>query len=332
MRPAIPISEALADRHLLGEALGDVASWRTWVITLKAAFGLPLDAHERETFRAIAGDRLPPAKRVRELWAGPIGRRSGKSRIAAAIAVHMASLTDHRHQLVPGETGVVAVIAASREQAGTVFGYVRGFLQASPLLAGEVESIGRDDIMLRGGICISVVTNSFRLARGMTLLAVVGDEVSYRRDESAAEPDIETYRAVLPSLVASGGLFVGISTGYRRHGLLFEKYRDHFGLDVPLVQKRRYVTPKAAKPFGLGRLRVLLARLGDQRRINRRIKLLGGARHHQHVVAVEPRVWSLARNFGRFATYEGPQERGVGGDPLRQSTINAGHDESCTLD
>ena len=49
---------------------------------------------------------------------------------------------------------------------------------ASPLLAGQVESIGRDEIMLRGDICISVVTNSFRVARGMTLLAVIGDEVT----------------------------------------------------------------------------------------------------------------------------------------------------------
>jgi hypothetical protein len=75
------------------------------------------------------------------------------------------------------------------------------------------------------------VTNSFRVARGMTLLAVIGDEVSYWRDETSAQPDIETYRAVLPSLVASGGMFVGISTGYRRTGLLFEKHRDHFGRD-----------------------------------------------------------------------------------------------------
>ena len=39
MTPAIPISEALADRNLLGAALGgDVASWRTWRVVLRAAF------------------------------------------------------------------------------------------------------------------------------------------------------------------------------------------------------------------------------------------------------------------------------------------------------
>ena len=99
------------------------------------------------------------------------------------------------------------------------------------MLAGQVASIGRDEICLHGDICISVVTNSFRVARGMTLLAVIGDEVSYWRDESSAQPDVETYRAVLPSLVASGGMWIGICTGYRRAGLLFQKHRDHFGHD-----------------------------------------------------------------------------------------------------
>jgi hypothetical protein len=221
---------------------------------------------ERALFALVAGGRAPPSKRVRELWAGPIGRRSGKSRMAAAIAVHTAALTDHRARLVPGEIGTVAVIAASREQASTVFNYVRGFLLASPLLAGQVESIGRDEIMLRGDICISVVTNSFRMARGMTLLAVIGDEVSYWRSEDSATPDLETFRAVLPSLVASGGMWVGISTGYRRAGLLFQKHRDHFGhdgddvlvvsgaterfnptIDPALIAKAREQDPEAAE-------------------------------------------------------------------------------------
>ena len=88
MTPAIPISEALADRNLLGAALGgDVASWRTWRVVLKAAFAEALTDEERALFAVVAGDRAPPLRRVRELWCGPIGRRSGKSRMAAAVAV-----------------------------------------------------------------------------------------------------------------------------------------------------------------------------------------------------------------------------------------------------
>jgi hypothetical protein len=71
------------------------------------------------------------------------------------------------------------------------------------------------------------------------LLAAIFDEVAYWRDESSATPDVETYSAVLPSLATTNGLLVGISSPYRRTGLLGAKHRDHFGVDsddILLVQ------------------------------------------------------------------------------------------------
>ena len=183
MTPAIPISEALVDRNLLGAALGDVTSWQTWVTILKAAFAEALTAEESALFAVVAGDRAPPSGGCVSCGAA----RSADVRqvpMAAAVAVHIAALTDHRKRLVPGEIGTVAVIAASREQASTVFNYVRDFLTASRIAGGPgCQHRPRRD-MLHGDICISVVTNSFRGARGMTLLAVIGDEVSYWSDES----------------------------------------------------------------------------------------------------------------------------------------------------
>jgi phage terminase large subunit-like protein len=98
-----------------------------WVSVLKAAFAEQLTPEELAVFKRVAGDRSPPSRRVRELWAAPIGRRAGKSRMAAAVATYLALLSGRR-QLAPGEIGTVAVIAASREQASTVFNYIRGFL------------------------------------------------------------------------------------------------------------------------------------------------------------------------------------------------------------
>jgi hypothetical protein len=70
-------------------------------------------------------------------------------------------------------------------------------------------------------------------------LATIFDETAFWRDESSATPDVEVYRAVMPSLIASGGMLIGISTPYRRMGLLHAKHRDHFGHagdDVLVVQ------------------------------------------------------------------------------------------------
>jgi hypothetical protein len=223
---ALTLDRALADRHLLGARLGPLASWTTWLTVLKAALDRDLDDGELTTFRTVAGDRSPPAHRVRELWA-VCGRRSGKSRMAAATAVYLALFTKHR--LAAGERGMALVIAGTREQASIVFGYVRGFLEAAPTLRREVVAWRATEVELRNGIVIGVHANSYRSVRGRTLVACIFDEVSYWRDETTASPDTETYTAVLPSLATTGGMLIGISTPYRKTGLLYQKYRDHFG-------------------------------------------------------------------------------------------------------
>jgi hypothetical protein len=173
---------------------------------------------------------------VRELWA-VVGRRGGKSRIAALIAVYLALFATHR--LAAGERGLVLVLAASIEQAGVVFGYVLGLLRASPALAREIAAVKRNEIELASGITIAVHSNSFRTVRGRTVVACVMDEIAFWRDDTSANPDVETYRAVLPSLATTNGMLVGISTPYRKIGLLAAKHRDHYGLegdDVLVVQ------------------------------------------------------------------------------------------------
>ncbi|TIP99767.1 MAG: terminase, partial [Mesorhizobium sp.] len=89
----ITIDTALRDPNLLGAALGPSTTWDVWISILRAAYGLELSASERVSFDAVAGGREPPHKRVRELWC-IIGRRSGKSRVAAALADFIAAFQD----------------------------------------------------------------------------------------------------------------------------------------------------------------------------------------------------------------------------------------------
>src|SRR5205085_6440321 len=153
------IDRVLADKRLLGAGLGPLATWRVWLVPLKAAFGRPLTHDELEVFRTIAGDRDLPKGRVRELWC-VAGRRSGKSRMAAAIAIFLGLFQKHR--LSPGERGVVLVLAASVDQARVVFNYVKGFLEASPTLAREIVAVKQFEIELKNGILIGVHSNSYR--------------------------------------------------------------------------------------------------------------------------------------------------------------------------
>jgi Terminase large subunit, T4likevirus-type, N-terminal len=228
----ITIDRALRDKALLGAALGAFATWAAWLAILAAAFGCALTPEQVEAFADVAGGRQLPTHVVRELWI-IAGRRSGKSRMAAAVLVFLALF--RRHKLAAGEQGFVLCLSASRPQADLIFRYALAFIQESSVLRKELISSSSEEIVLRGGVTIAVHTNSFRTVRGRTLLACVFDEVAFWRDETSATPDLEVYRAVIPSLAASGGMLIGISSPYRRIGLLATKHRDHFGQDDPDV-------------------------------------------------------------------------------------------------
>ena len=233
-----PIDEALRDPQLLGAALGDAATWEVWLTVLRAASGLPLNQRQHKIFRSVAGNRSPPTHAVKELWA-VISRRAGKSRIAAACAVHCALL--QQHHLAPGEVGHVLVLSPSVAQARTVLNYCEGFIAASPVLQQEIDTVTQSEIRLRNGVVIGTHSNSFRNVRGRTLLACIFDESAFWRDEDSALPDLECYRAVLPALSTTGGMLIGISSPYRKSGLLYQKHHDYFASDdsdVLVVQGR----------------------------------------------------------------------------------------------
>jgi hypothetical protein len=145
----LTIDKVLQDPRLLGAELAPIETWATWTITLKAAFALPLTDEERKTFAAISGGRVLPLKRVRELWC-IIGRRGGKSRMAAALAVYFALFV--KHKLAGGEVGWVLVLSATTDQSKTVFLYTLAFLNSSPALQKEIASTTRSEIRLKNGI------------------------------------------------------------------------------------------------------------------------------------------------------------------------------------
>src|ERR1035437_4882057 len=232
--PAISITDALRDRNLLGAGLGDPQSWATWLVILKAAFAEPLNPDELITFKEIAGDREPPTERVAELWV-IAGRRGGKSRTAGAVCAYLAAFNTHK--LAPGETATVLSLAASKSQAKATLDYASGFLSASPmlkqLLDGEPTT---EEIRLKGNISIATHSANFRTVRSRTLIGCVFDETAFWRDaETSANPDTEIYTATLPALATTGGLLVGISSPYRRAGLLYRKHEASFGQNDPNV-------------------------------------------------------------------------------------------------
>ncbi len=242
-------ARAIDDPRLLGGAFVG-ASWDRWRAVLKAAFAEPMSAAELASFREVA-ERDPPPRRVRELWA-IAGRRSGKDSIASAVA-GAAAVGDYSAHLRPGERACVMCLACDREQARIVHRYVVAYFRANPMLAALVVRETDDGLELSNGVEVVVATNSYRAVRGRTVVVAIFDEVAYWRSEESATPDVETYGAIAPALVTiPGAMLVGISTAYRRSGLLYEKWRAHYGRaddDVLVVKgESRQFNPTLPRP------------------------------------------------------------------------------------
>ena len=207
-------------------------SWDPWRATLKALFGLPMNNRERRLFRKITGRRKVPTKPAEEAWFA-VGRRGGKSIIVGLIAVFLACFRDWTAYLAPGERGVVMIIASDRKQARVIFRYIKALIDGVEMLAKMVKRSTSSEIDLTNSITIEVHTSNFRSVRGYTILCVLADEVSFwRTDDGSASPDREIMEAVRPAMATiPGSLLVGLSTPYRRAGVLWESYRDHYGKD-----------------------------------------------------------------------------------------------------
>lgn len=230
MTAPVTIIEAMEDPAIFGAAFRDGASWGAWRAFLKGVFALPMTAAELGMFQAYT-TREAATTRAREAWM-VVGRRGGKSRVAALLAVYLACFRNYRAILAPGEKGTVMLIAADRRQARVLMRYVAGALEGSPMLASLVVARTAESVELATRVVIEIHTASFRSVRGYTVVAALCDEIAVWRSEDAANPDVEILAALRPAMATvPGALLVCLSSPYARRGALWQAHREHYGRD-----------------------------------------------------------------------------------------------------
>ena len=233
MKPRVSLRNALDEPDLLGGILGD-DSWYAWRVLLLAAMGEELLPTELEVFRRLTGRDAPPSRRVDELWCC-VGRRGGKSRAMATLAIYLAALCEHE-DLKPGEKGVVLLIAPDVRQAKVALDYAEGVLQSNDSMWQLFASRTAETLTLTNGITLEVRSASFRRIRGMTCVAVLADECAFWLSEASSNPDSEILAAARPALATTHGPLIAISSPYARRGELWETYRRHYGAEGdPLI-------------------------------------------------------------------------------------------------
>jgi hypothetical protein len=226
--PTPTILEVLDDPALCGASLRG-GSWASWRAFLAAVFGLPMSEEQASTFRACTGRQGLPEVPAREAWV-VAGRRAGKSRVAALVAVYLACFRDWAPHLAAGEVGTVMLIAADRRQARVLMRYIAGILDGVPMLRRLVVKKTAEAIELTNKIAIEIHAAGFRGTRGYTLVGAVADELAFWRSEDSANPDTEIIAALRPAMATvPGALLLCISSPHARRGALWDAYRRHYG-------------------------------------------------------------------------------------------------------
>ena len=233
--PKIPtILEAMDEPALFGPFFQG-PEWRSWKAFIGAIYGLPMSARLQAVVQQHA-HRDAPTDRVREAWLA-VGRRGGKSRVTAFMAVYTAAFRNYAPHLAPGELARIPVVAADMDQAGAIFGYVRGFLDNIPhlrgLLAGKPTATR---VAFRTRCEIVVRAATFRGLRSRPTPLILCDEIALWRNEDSRNPDHEILRALMPGMLTiPGAMLVGLSSPYARRGVLWDRYKQHFGEANPRV-------------------------------------------------------------------------------------------------
>ena len=122
-------------------------SWAPWKTFLKVLFALPLNEAELANYRRHTERLTPPTKPSTEA-ALVIGRRGGKSRVLALIAVYLGCFKNYAPYLATGEVATISIIASDRRQARVIFRFISGMLDATPMLRAMVTDESAEAISL----------------------------------------------------------------------------------------------------------------------------------------------------------------------------------------
>lgn len=228
--PKQPYTGSIVD--VMGAA--GIIGWLAWRAFLKAVFALPMSDEELAIYRRHTERDVPPETQVAEGWLA-IGRRGGKTRIAAMCAHYLAIRFD-ASPLAPGEVAVIPLIAADRKQARQMLGYLRGFC-ALPEFSGYVKRQLKEAVEYHTGVIVEIHSGTYRATRGYTCPAVICDEVAFwYSDEASANPDSEILGALRPAMsTIPDALLLGLSSPYAAKGELYKAVERSFGKADPHV-------------------------------------------------------------------------------------------------
>jgi hypothetical protein len=194
-----------------------------------------MSAKQYADYQKFTGRTDKPTEAFNEVWLC-CGRRAGKSRVVALVAVYLSAFHDWRPFLSPGERATFLILACDRQQARVILRYARALLASVPALENMVTGETAESIEL-GAVSLEVATSSYRSVRGRTVIGCALDEVAFfRSDENSANVDSDILDALRPAMATiPNAMLFGASSPYARRGVLWDAYKRYFGQNAAPV-------------------------------------------------------------------------------------------------
>lgn len=180
-----------------------------------------------------------------------VGRRGGKTTLAAMLAIYCAIVTNWRPYLQKTRFATVLILSHSREFSDEVLEIIRGFIQDSPVLARlinikkkntsstmnlSVPFMKDDGSIEYSRVQIKVGAASSKTTRGVAACAVLCDEIAFwNLEENMKESDAKIMKAVRPATKQFGrkALIVKLSSPGIKQGVLYNEYLKWMDDDLP---------------------------------------------------------------------------------------------------
>ena len=202
------------------------------------ALGVELWPKQKQILNSLFEDNITHA-----VWA--LGRRSGKTFMAAIAAVYMCFVQDEyfRRKVRKGEKWYVIAVANDLGQSKIALDNIRQLIINSPF---EQEIIRETslEIEISNGCVFQAIPASARASRGKAVVSCLFDELAFGLEGDANRGAEAMFTALAPSIAQFGkkGKIIELSSPWITSGLFFDHFTQAQSGEFPGMQARQIPT------------------------------------------------------------------------------------------
>lgn len=160
-----------------------------------------------------------------------LGRRSGKTLMASAVAIYAAIVLEPEYKkfLRANERFYIVSVATTLDQSKIAIQNIKDLVKNSPVLSQLIVRETADSLELSNGAVFKAMPASSRGSRGMPVALLIFDEIAHTIDSEAGNASgYSLYQALAPSVAQFGrlGKILLLSSPWVKSGIFWDLYQQ----------------------------------------------------------------------------------------------------------